>query len=279
MSPASRGPVVSVQITALEDGHRHTRPEQLVGEEPLEIRVAGPHQQAETVTVTMRTPGHDFELAAGLVVTEGIAPPSDIHVVRYCELPPSQPQLYNVVTVNLRRAVPPGAVRARSQAATASCGICGTATLEALNDRCPPVAPGPVVAADMLVGLPDKLRAQQRVFATTGGLHASGLFDEHGDLVALREDVGRHNALDKLIGWAALAGRLPLADHILVLSGRVSYELVQKAAVAGIPIVAAVSAPTSLAVATASAVGMTLAGFVRDGRANIYSGPERVSPG
>jgi FdhD protein len=160
--------------------------------------------------------------------------------------------------------------------ATSSCGICGKAALEDVEVRCAPVAPGPQVAVEVLVALPDRLRANQKMFDRTGGLHAAGLFTPDGELVALREDVGRHNAVDKVIGEQLLAGNVPLAGHILQVSGRASFEIVQKAAVAGIPIVSAVSAPSSLAVEAGERFGMTVVGFVRDGGCNVYTHPERV---
>jgi FdhD protein len=263
-------------VTELRDGDRRERPDQVVGEEPLEIRLGGPGSPPEPVAVTMRTPGHDFELAVGFLMGEGlIAGSQDVRAVKYCELPDGDPQQYNVVTVTTSSPVEL-AGRRRASTISASCGVCGTATLEALRDRCPPIADGGSVDADLLMSLPDRLRRRQRVFEQTGGLHAAGLYRADGSLLAVREDVGRHNAVDKLAGWAALQHRLPLADTVLVVSGRVSFEIVQKAAVAGVPILAAVSAPSSLAVATARTLGMTLAGFVRDGRANLYAAPWRV---
>ncbi len=269
-------PAEQVMITALASGRRTERPDQVVGEEPLEIRLSGPSGEAEPVAVTMRTPGHDFELAVGFLLGEGLlGDQSDLVAVKYCDLPPGDPQEFNVVTVTSARSVEIGR-RRREVAVSASCGVCGTATLEELRDRCPAVPTGESIAADVLTSLPERLGDRQRVFAKTGGLHAAGLFDVTGSVLAVREDVGRHNAVDKLVGWAVMQRRLPLARSVLVVSGRVSYEIVQKAAVAGIPLLAAVSAPSSLAVATAQALDMTLAGFVREGRANLYSGAWRV---
>lgn len=269
-------PIESVWVTALRPGGRTERPDQVVGEEPLEIRLDSTSEEPEAVAVTMRTPGQDFELAVGFLLGEGLLPDQHaIRTVKYCDLPEGDPQRYNVVTVwsaspvdvtNRRRAV----------IVSASCGVCGTASLDELKERCPAVPAGTPIAASVLTGLPAQLRRHQRIFEQTGGLHAAGLYKPSGHLLAVREDVGRHNAVDKLIGWAALAGRLPLSDAALVVSGRVSFEIVQKAAVAGIPTVAAVSAASSLAVATARAVGMTLAGFVREGGANVYSAPWRI---
>jgi FdhD protein len=277
MTTATRRPVTPVRVRAIEDGRLVDRPDRLVTEEPMEIRVHGPGARAEAVAVTMRTPGHDFELAVGFCHTEGLLDGrDDLAEVRYCladELDAEQE--YNVVTVATRRPVDLDGHR-RVVAAGSSCGICGKTTLDEVALTCAPVAPGPVVTRSTLFELPGTLRAAQTVFETTGGLHAAGLFAPDGELRVLREDVGRHNAVDKLVGHALMAGLLPLADSILMVSGRLSFEIVQKAAVAGIPIVAAVSAPSSLAVATAARFGQTLVGFLRDGRGNVYTHPERI---
>ncbi|MGH9087797.1 MAG: formate dehydrogenase accessory sulfurtransferase FdhD [Acidimicrobiales bacterium] len=271
------GPVEPVQVTVLAGGRVTTRPDQVVGEEPLEVRLGAPGGEPAPVAVTMRTPGNDFELAVGFLLSEGLlASGAEVLAVRYCDLPEGDPQRYNMVTVTAT-AVPGAAPRRRAGTVTASCGVCGTATLDDLRDRCPSVPEGRQVPAELLTGLPDRLRRRQRVFDRTGGLHAAGLFDHTGRLLAVREDIGRHNAVDKLVGWAALQGRLPLDSAVLMVSGRVSFEIVQKAAVAGVPIVAAVSAPSSLAVRTARSLGMTLVGFVREGRANVYSAPWRLT--
>ena len=269
-------PVEQVMVTALSASGRVERPDFVVGEEPLEIRIGGPVGPGEPVAVTMRTPGQDFELAVGFLLTEGLlAAASDLRAVRYCGLPEGDPQAFNVVTVTSSQPVEVGG-RRRQVVVNASCGVCGTETLEQLKDRCPPVPAGEKLAVEVLTSLPGRLRERQQVFGQTGGLHAAGLFDTSGSVLAIREDVGRHNAVDKLVGWAAMQQRLPLASSVLVVSGRVSYEIVQKAAVAGIPVLAAVSAPSSLAVATAHALDMTLAAFVRDGRANVYAGAWRI---
>ena len=246
----------------------------------MEIRLAGRGGDPEPVGVTMRTPGHDFELAVGFLVSEGLVAPQDrIVAVRYCEDVADEDQRYNVVTVRVDAEVAAGD-RRRARPVTAACGICGTATLDALTRRCPPLPAGrPVVSASTVVRLPDALRRAQRVFERTGGLHAAGLFDADGGSPAVREDVGRHNAVDKLVGRAALESRLPLAERVLVVSGRVSFEIVQKAAVAGIAVIVAVSAPSSLAAETADRLGLTLVGFVREGRANVYTHPSRVDVG
>ncbi len=243
----------------------------------MEIRVGGPVSYPVSVAVTMRTPGSDFELAAGFLFTEGlIAGREDLRRVSYCEDLPADEQHYNVVTVSLARAFDPNVLR-RNFFASSSCGICGKASLEQVEVACEPLAAGPVVKAETISRLPEGLRKAQKVFDRTGGLHAAGLFAPDGTLLALREDVGRHNAVDKVVGEAVLAGNLPLSDRLLQVSGRLSFEIVQKAARAGIPIVSAVSAPSSLAVETAEHLGMTLVGFVRDGRFNVYSHPDRVA--
>src|SRR3954447_1883650 len=279
MTTATRRPVTPVRVRAIEAGRLIDRPDRLATEEPMEIRVHGPGAPAEAVAVTMRTPGHDFELAVGFCRTEGLLTrPEDLAEVRYClaeELDAEQE--YNVVTVATRGPVDLEGHR-RVVASSSSCGICGKTTLDQVATSCAPVGSGPVVARPTILGLPDTLRTAQAVFEATGGLHAAGLFAPDGELRVLREDVGRHNAVDKLVGHALIAGWLPLADSILMVSGRLSFEIVQKAAVAGIPIVAAVSPRSSLAVATAARFEQTLVGFLRDGRGNVYTHPERIDP-
>jgi FdhD protein len=273
---SGRRNVATVRITAVHDGLRSERPDTVATEEPMEIRVGGPGQEARAVAVTMRTPGGDYELAAGFLFTEGLIAPGEIQRVAYCDDLGDDKQRYNVVTITLDRPFDHDRLH-RNFYATSSCGICGKAALEDVEVRCAPVAAGTQVPASVLVSLPDALRAKQRVFDRTGGMHAAGLFTPAGEMIALREDVGRHNAVDKVIGEQLLAGRVPLADHVLQVSGRASFEIVQKAAVAGIPVVSAVSAPSSLAVDAAERFGMTLVGFVRDGRCNVYAHPERVT--
>jgi FdhD protein len=267
--------VTPVRVVAVHDGARTERADALATEEPLEIRAQGPGQDAERVAVTMRTPGGDFELAAGFLFTEGLATADDVRRVAYCDDLDDEDQRYNVVTVTLGR--PFDATRlSRNFYATSSCGVCGKASLDDIAVRCDVVAPGFAVDADVLVSLPERLREAQRVFDRTGGLHAAGLFDGEGSVLSVREDVGRHNAVDKVIGEQLLAGRVPLADRVLQVSGRASFEIVQKAAVAGIPVVSAVSAPSSLAVDAGDRLGVTVVGFVRDGRCNVYSHPGRI---
>ncbi len=273
------GSVTPVRLTAVElgDGRKRTA-DSLATEEPMEIRVDAPGMEQRQVAVTMRTPGNDFELAAGFLHTEGlVAATGDVRSVRYCSVPREEQQ-YNVVTVDLARPYDADLLR-RNFYTTSSCGICGKASLDSISVRCAAVADGPAVSEAVVVELPGRLREAQRLFDRTGGLHAAGLFDADGRLLELREDVGRHNAVDKLVGHALLAGTLPLSERVLMVSGRLSFEIVQKAAVAGIPVVCAVSAPSSLAVDAGRRFGMTLVGFVRGSRFNIYTGPERISAG
>jgi FdhD protein len=270
--------VANVHVVAMGDGGRSERTDTLAAEEPLEIRVQGPGQGQRSVAVTMRTPGGDFELAVGFLFTEGLVAPAAVSRVAYCDNLPGEDQRYNIVSVTLTRPFDVD-LGQRNFYATSSCGVCGKAALDDIEVRCAPVAEGPEVSGELLLGLPEALRKAQKVFERTGGLHAAGLFTPDGRLVSIREDVGRHNAVDKVIGEQVLAGRVPLADHVLQVSGRLSFEIVQKAAVAGIPIVSAVSAPSSLAVEAGERFGMTLVGFVRDGRLNVYTHPERVSAG
>lgn len=238
----------------------------LAVEEPLQIRI-GKHNLA----ITMRTPGHDAELAAGFLLAEGIVQSAgDIGDIK-CSRNSAVVSLVDGITIDLDAS-------GRNFYMTSSCGVCGKASIEALEKAgCTSVPRGvPKVAESLIRSLPAKLRKSQAVFERTGGLHASGLFSTNGKLILLREDVGRHNAVDKLIGHAFLAKRLPLHDHLLMVSGRASFELVQKAVMAGIPVMAAVGAPSSLAVKTALRFGMTLIGFLRDDRFNVYSGASRI---
>jgi FdhD protein len=277
MQPALplRRNVTTTRVVAVREGSRFERADRLAGEEPMEIRAGGPDQEPTSVAVTMRTPGNDFELAAGFLYTEGLLEGRDeIASVAYCELP-AQEQAYNVVTVRLNRPFDGEALR-RNFFATSSCGVCGKAAIDEVRVTCPPLPPGPVVSDALVVSLPRALREAQRVFEETGGLHAAGLFDVRGRALAVREDIGRHNAVDKLVGWALLDGGLPLSDRVLMVSGRVGFEIVQKAGVAGIPILCAVSAPSSLAVDVAGELGMTVVGFVRGRGFNVYSHPERI---
>jgi FdhD protein len=275
-SPPARRTVAPARVLTVTGGTPVSRPDRLATEEPMEIRAAGPGQEPESVAVTLRTPGNDFELAVGFLFTEGlIGSRGDVATVEYCRDLGGQDQEYNVVTVTLSRPFDGTALK-RNFYATSSCGICGKASIDQVHVRCTPLQPGPVVGRSTILGLPHALRARQRVFEETGGLHAGGLFDVDGTLLSIREDIGRHNSVDKLVGQSLLGGTVPLAGRVLMVSGRISFEIVQKAAVAGIPILCAVSAPSNLAVDTAREVGMTLVGFVRGESFNVYSHPERV---
>jgi FdhD protein len=273
------GSSVEVGIEAVHEGAATKRFDRVATEEPLEIRVrAG--GLTRTVAITMRTPGNDFELAAGFLYGEGVLGDEvALRGISYCldgDVP--QEQQYNIVNVDLDAPeLPPLETLERHFMTTSACGVCGKANLEALELRgLRPLPDGLRVSAAEIARMPDRLRGGQGVFEKTGGLHAAALFEPEGRLVALREDVGRHNAVDKLVGWALLARRLPLDSLVLFVSGRTSYEIVQKALVAGIPLVGAVSAPSSLAVELARTFGMTLIGFVRGTRFNTYAHPARI---
>jgi FdhD protein len=275
-SSAVRRATTSARVHAVDGDATREQPDQLVTEEPMEIRVHGPGQAPQSLAVTMRTPGNDFELAAGFCLTEGLVDRSDdVGEIAYCVDGPTD-QHFNIVTVRLRRPVDLGSLAPRRFTANASCGLCGKATLDDVEVQCAPVADGPRVARSVLLGLPDRLREAQSVFDATGGLHAAACFEPDGTLLALREDVGRHNALDKLVGHALLERTLPLSRRVLLVSGRLSFEIVQKAARAGIPVLCAVSAPSSLAVGAAERLGQTVVGFLRDPRFNVYTHRERV---
>jgi FdhD protein len=249
------------------------RDETLAGEEPLQIRCCGPDQEPVDVAVTMRTPGGEDELAAGFLVTEGLVTAGELVAARFELADPvatSQPE--NEITVRLAGAFDAGRVASRAFIATASCGICGKASIEDVERRCTPLGDGPLVSASVVRALPDRMYEAQAVFASTGGLHAAALFDSSGQLLALREDIGRHNALDKLVGTMALDCSLPLSGAVLLVSGRASFEIVQKGWAASFAAVVAVSAPSSLAVETAHQANMQLAGFARRGALNLYAG-------
>ncbi|WP_030454872.1 formate dehydrogenase accessory sulfurtransferase FdhD [Herbidospora cretacea] len=259
-----------------ESGHGH-RVDVLAAEEPLEIRLNG-----KPLTITMRTPGDDFDLAAGFLVSEGvIGKASDIEAIRYCAGALENGQnTYNVLDVRLTTGVtPPATSLERNFYTTSSCGVCGKASLDAVRTVARwDVAPDDVTFTEEVIAeLPERLRTAQKVFDRTGGLHAAGLFTPTGRALAVREDVGRHNAVDKLVGWALRDDLLPLRQTALMVSGRASFELVQKAVMAGVPVLAAVSAPSSLAVELAAESGLTLLGFVRGRSMNVYSGEERIS--
>ncbi|MUG99289.1 formate dehydrogenase accessory sulfurtransferase FdhD [Scytonema sp. UIC 10036] len=264
-------------VWLIENGKVRSRSDQLATEEPLEIRLAFPRQ---TVAVTMRTPGADFELAAGFLYSEGvISCREDIQRISYCvdNLVDGE-QRYNIVNITLREGLNPDLQPLqRHFYTTSACGVCGKASLEALHLRnYPPIPAGLTVTPDIIYTLPNKLRAAQSVFDATGGLHAAALFDTQGQLLTIHEDVGRHNALDKLIGSALLNGQLPLNDRIVMVSGRSSFEILQKSAAAGVPIVCSVSAPSSLAVSIAKEFGIALIGFLRGEKFNVYAGLEKI---
>ena len=273
------GSKIRAQLWRVSDGKWSQRDDLLATEEPMEIRLLAGGAR-KTLSVTMRTPGNDFELAAGLLYTEGIIPDRHpIARISYCREPDlTEASRYNIVHVELAsNKLPELQSLERSTFTSSACGVCGKAGLESLERRdLRPLPPGPEIAQEVILALPAKLRARQGVFEATGGLHAAALFDLSGELIALREDVGRHNAVDKLIGWAVLEGMLPWTQRIVLVSGRAGFEIIQKLVVAGAPVVCAISAPSSLAVDLARAFNVTLAGFLRDGRFNIYHGRERI---
>ena len=267
----SRRPVLRIR-----DGAVSRRPDTLAAEEPMEIRLDG-----RALTVTMRTPGDDFDLAVGFLVSEGVvSAASDVVSARYCAgATDDGSNTYNVVDVQLAPDVPrPDVSLERNFYTTSACGICGKASLDAVRTTAAwSVADDPVrISPELLVGFPERLRAAQRVFDSTGGLHAAGLFSATGELLVVREDVGRHNAVDKVVGRALRDGLLPLRGTVLMVSGRASFELVQKAVMAGIPMMAAVSAPSSLAADLAEESGLTLVGFLRGASMNVYAGAGRI---
>ena len=271
MTAADSAPMTDVTLQRVTAGAGvESRDDFVAREEPLEIRVEG-----RSVAVVMRTPGHDEELTAGFLVSEGVVHKGrDILEISQC--PSTGNTAGNVVDVLLGGAVVNWESLTRHVFSASSCGICGKTTLDAIFQRFPVVAADWQVSAALVAGLPGKLREAQATFAKTGGLHASAIFDSDGHLVVVREDVGRHNALDKVLGFGLLHDLLPFENNILLVSGRVSFELMQKALAAGIPVVAAISAPSSLAVEFAQDSGQTLIGFLRGETMNVYTHPERV---
>ncbi|MEO5975109.1 MAG: formate dehydrogenase accessory sulfurtransferase FdhD [Ilumatobacteraceae bacterium] len=267
-------------VTAVDaHGKTGSRPDMLVTEEPMEIRASTPGIEPLSISVTMRTPGHDFELAVGFLFTEGIIADShDVRSVKYCELVEGEEQMYNIVTVGLAKSFDIALAR-RAMVTSASCGICGIESIDQLLTCTSPLSldAGPALTTEVLVGLPEELRKAQPTFDRTGGLHAVGLFDSSGKMKVVREDIGRHNAVDKVVGHCVLEHSVPLTEYGFLVSGRVSFEIIQKAAIAGIAFIAAVGAPSNLAVETADQFGITLAGFVRDGKANVYTHVHRVA--
>jgi len=265
-------------VTIFNGARTARRLDRVVTEEPLEIRIVSGRTR-RTVAVTMRTPGADFELAAGFLFGEGVVTArDDIRGISYCgddDLPDEQ--LYNIVIVELQEGLPVDLERLeRHFHMSSACGVCGKSSLEAIEMRgVRGVEDGPGLSSEVITSLPHRLRDAQRLFESTGGLHAAALFTAAGELVVLREDVGRHNAVDKVVGWGLMQGRMPLGDHILMVSGRSSFEIAQKAATAGVPVLCSVSAPSSLAIDVARQFGMTLVGFLRDDHFNVYAGAER----
>ena len=273
--------MVETSVFTMKDGITHKHSDEVATEEPMEVRIIVPEKDnliRHSIAVTMRTPGHDFELAVGFLLTEGIINSYQaIRTIEYCgaALPSAQ---QNIINVYLNRDVPFDPKKfSRNVYTTSSCGICGKASLELLQVACPqmPIATYKLTA-DFFVRLPHQLAKSQVVFTRTGGLHASALFDKKGKLLILREDVGRHNAMDKVIGTLLREGRLPASNTVMLVSGRASYELIQKTLMAGIPTLAAVGAPSSLAIDMAREFNMTLIGFLRNGRFNIYCGANRI---
>lgn len=263
-------------ILFVENGVIHGRKDVLATEEPLEILLRAGEEQ-RTLAITMRTPGNDYDLAAGFLYNEGIIHNKlDISLMTYCV--DGNQQEYNSLRVQQQSDIfPPLQQLERHFFTNSACGVCGTTLLDDLSERdLPPIPAGPIAEPSLITSLPDKLRGSQELFESTGGLHAAALFDLNGNLLAVREDVGRHNALDKLIGWGLLNDQLPFHDRVLMVSGRASYELLQKSFVSGVPIFCAVSAPSSLAVEVAERFGITLIGFLRGNHFNIYTGSERI---
>jgi FdhD protein len=272
---AAEGATKDIQLLAVRGADEARRGDVVAVEEPLEIRVQGPEQPEARVAVTMRTPGHDEELAVGFLFTEGLLRgPGDLARPATRGLPVAGGQ-GNVVTVRLSRAFDATSLQ-RNFYATSSCGICGKAALEHVETGAAPLSGGPLLRREVLRTLPDALRRAQAVFERTGGLHATGLFTSEGELLLVREDVGRHNAIDKLIGRRVLDGAVPLDAQVGMVSGRLSFEIVQKAAMAGLTVLCAVSAPSSLAVQLADRLGMTIVGFLRGEGFNVYAHPHRI---
>ena len=270
----SEGAVYTASITRYEDGRPSVLEDRVTVEEPLEIRIGG-----ETMAVTMRTPGHDHDLAAGWLVTEGIVSrPEELVRIEHCRETRSPEEEGNVVIARTTAPASAALDRARRLLLTSSsCGLCGKGSIEAIRGQFPRVSSSAAASPEVLLSLPETLRRAQTTFGQTGGLHAAGIFTLDGRLLVAREDVGRHNAVDKVIGSLFREGRLPLSDAILCVSGRASFEIVQKALAAGIPIVAAVSAPSSLAIDLARNSGIALVGFLREKGFNLYSEEGRVA--
>jgi FdhD protein len=276
------GRSVTAEVVALEGERRTRKSDELATEEPLELRLSD-GSSTRRLAVTMRTPGNDFELAAGFLYNEAIVRGAgDFTEIAYCLDPALDPaQRYNVVTIECPAATAAAADPARLErhfTIGSACGVCGRAQLDSLRELgVSPIDDALRVPSSLLYRLPERMQAAQRTFASTGGLHAAALFDERGETLAVREDVGRHNAIDKVVGWGVINARLPFARSIMMVSGRASYEVLQKSVMARIPIVCSVSAPSSLAVDVAREFNVTLVGFLRGNRANVYAGAGRVA--
>jgi FdhD protein len=280
-SAVVRPRTATVTATTVTASDRAYHRDEVVIEEPLEIRACGPGQEPVVVATTLRTPGHDVELAVGWLFAEGLLAPGDLVGSRIGD-PVALARPDDQLTLVLRRPLDLDAVATRHAVATASCGVCGRASIDELASRCAPIpsdVPSVPMSWSILAELPERIRATQPVFAATGGLHAAAIATAAGQVVTVREDVGRHNALDAAIGVHVIAGEVPLHGHVGVLSGRAGFELVAKAAAAGLPVLAAVGAPTDLAVRTAERLGITLVGFLRGGEGNVYTHPDRLDLG
>ena len=276
-TPRRPGAETKSEVWVYSDDGYVASTDRLTTEEPLEIRLSSGSER-QTLAITMRTPGADFDLVTGFLFGEGIIHDhKDVDRIAYCVDRREDEQLYNVVTVELNGGLPDLPSLERHFYTTSSCGVCGKANIESLRLRCEPVADGVTVTPDVLYALPGTLGDSQGIFRRTGGLHAAALFDPDGRVVAAREDVGRHNALDKLIGHSLKEGLVPLSGQVAMVSGRASYEIMQKCLTARVPVVCAVSAPSSLAVSVAREFGITLVGFLRGRRFNVYAHPERIS--
>ncbi|MEP2771061.1 MAG: formate dehydrogenase accessory sulfurtransferase FdhD [Fulvivirga sp.] len=273
--------VASTQVLKKRDQKIELKEDLLAAEEPLEIRLiygTESDRKEESIAVTMRTPGHDFELALGFLFTEGVIKSyKDIHGIKHCQQVKSPAEMGNVVKVSLQpETIFDQKKLDRNFYTTSSCGVCGKGSIEALQFRCNSISSDLKISEQSLMDAPDKMRKEQAIFEHTGGLHAAALFSADGAIVMLREDIGRHNALDKLIGAAISTADVPLTNHFAVVSGRIGFELVQKSIAAGLPILGAVGAPSSLAVALAKEYNLTIAGFIKNGNYNIYTGEERI---
>lgn len=273
--------VVSTKVIRKRGNEIGSKDDLLAVEEPLEIRIVygtENERKEDALAVTMRTPGHDFELALGFLFTEGIISSyDDVHGIKYCEQVKTSAERGNVVKVSLHTTTKFDSSKLnRNFYTTSSCGVCGKGSIESLQVQCATIKSNLSITEDHLKTAPEKMRTQQDVFEHTGGLHAAALFNGKGELIRLREDIGRHNALDKLIGASLSNGEVPLSNNFVVVSGRIGFELVQKSITAGIPVLGAVGAPSSLAIELAREFGLTVAGFVKNGNYNIYNAEERI---